>query len=48
MNTIGQIIYSEKENEQDHSVDVSKFSKGIYTVTVSGKDFVETKRVVVE
>ncbi len=48
MNTLGQIIFSKKENEENYFVDVSKFPKGIYTVTVSGKDFVETKRVVVE
>lgn len=42
----GQLIFSTMMQESSHQLDLSRFQKGVYLITIRSKDYVTTKKII--
>ena len=46
-NSLGALVYKNSNNQQNYSIDVSPFSKGLYYVNIQLADAILSKKVVI-
>ena len=44
--TNGQVIHSSTMEGNAHQIDLSSLQSGVYIITISSKDFVETRKII--